>query len=467
MDRLFAYEFSGERQSEVRWGLSGLEDSRGTLLIKKFDVINGDEPGTRVRSSGYDYSVGFTSQKLVDFVVSHQTPEMQDRIRAAQTTEDSRMLLSAVRAIVAQAKAQIAADHDKAKANVALDGAIAAAGTDAAKKAVLQQLKAGGKLGTQAEVDALLASPELGAAVAAQSMQASEPALLNAQEADFNAVVGAQKNANLAARLNRAAGQLVASGDGAQLQGRLHEVLTTQGAVQVYVDGLPKGQASEQAIADRMNAKDYASLAAAQADLAAQQAAQTSLDNLKRTDPGAHIVNPSGQAPIVVKGDGKAKDPGRQQDLDRSKANAALDAAIAQAQAQKDTALEKVLTDWKQAGEFKTAAEATEAVAAAHAGSTVMTRAQGLDAAEAAVPGLGARLGRVDAEPAPGGDVDGHIAKLSGALAVQKPIQEQINKLPVGTESEKAIVARMNAKDYASLAAAQADLAAQQAAQTS
>ncbi|HHV7525998.1 TPA: hypothetical protein ACUNF5_007630, partial [Burkholderia orbicola] len=73
-------------------------------------------------------------------------------------------------------------------------------------------LKAGGKLGTQAEVDALLASPELGAAVAAQSMQASEPALLNAQEADFNAVVGAQKNANLAARLNRAAGQLVASG---------------------------------------------------------------------------------------------------------------------------------------------------------------------------------------------------------------------------------------------------------------
>ncbi|HHV7525929.1 TPA: hypothetical protein ACUNF5_007548, partial [Burkholderia orbicola] len=131
MDRLFAYEFSGQRQSEVRWGLSGLEDSRGTLLIKKFDVINGDEPGTRVRSSGYDYSVGFTSEKLVDFVVSHQTPEMQDRIRAAQTTEDSRMLLSAVRAIVAQAKAQIAADHDKAKANVALDGAIAAAGTDA------------------------------------------------------------------------------------------------------------------------------------------------------------------------------------------------------------------------------------------------------------------------------------------------------------------------------------------------
>ncbi|RQU98026.1 hypothetical protein DF039_38400, partial [Burkholderia cenocepacia] len=174
MDRLFAYEFSATPQSEVRWGLSGVEDSRGTLLIKKFDVTG---PGTHVRSSGNDYSVGFTNEKLVDFVVSHQTPEMQARIRKAQTGADSGRFLSEVRVIAAQAKAQIAADHvldkainenpslrgelsalrgkvldeasvnaavEKAKANVALDGAIAAAGTDAAKKAVLQQLKAGG-----------------------------------------------------------------------------------------------------------------------------------------------------------------------------------------------------------------------------------------------------------------------------------------------------------------------------------
>ncbi|MDN7535678.1 hypothetical protein, partial [Burkholderia orbicola] len=264
----------------------------------------------------------------------------------------------------------------------------------------------------------------------------------------------------LGARLGRVDAEPAPGGDVDGHIAKLSGALAVQKPIQEQINKLPVGTESEKAIVARMNAKDYASLAAAQADLAAQQAAQTSLDNLKRTDPGAHIVNPSDQAPIVVKGDGKAKDPGRQGDLDRSKANATLDAAIAQAQAQKDTALEKVLTDWKQAGEFKTAAEATEAVAAAHAGSTVMTRAQGLDAAEAAVPGLGARLGRVDAEPAPGGDVDGHIAKLSGALAVQKPIQEQINK-DVDATQDANLRARLNRRDYANAAALTTDLPVQ------
>ncbi|HHV7525900.1 TPA: hypothetical protein ACUNF5_007512, partial [Burkholderia orbicola] len=213
-----------------------------------------------------------------------------------------------------------------AKANARLDAALKSE-KDADRKNLIEEMRASGRVHTDAEATAWLTGKEsdktstLASEAATlrdvKQLGAAQGAALDGQLDQVKALdttVGSVKD--LDARVTRGVDR-----DTASVQS-LQASVAAQKPIQEQINKLPTGTESEKAIVARMNAKDYASLAAAQADLVAQQAAQTSLDNLKGTDPGAHIVNPSDQAPIVVKGDGKAKDPGRQQDLDRSKAAA-------------------------------------------------------------------------------------------------------------------------------------------------
>ncbi|RRW96606.1 hypothetical protein EGJ54_11365 [Pandoraea apista] len=191
----------------------------------------------------------------------------------------------------------------------------------------------------------------------------------------------------------------------------LTKVLPAQIEVQKLINELPHDSDADRALVVRMNAKAYASEQAARDDLVVQRA---------------------------------------------------LRDAIARAHLNKDEALAKALmTD-----EYHTTADIESAVRAYEQSQRAVKElnAQGLkiadiDARLSRTPGLAARLERLYER---GGR---NLARVEAAIDEQQKIQTLINELPKAGDAGRAIISRMNAKDYASVQEARADLLAQRGGQ--
>ncbi|RQU99236.1 hypothetical protein DF039_38000, partial [Burkholderia cenocepacia] len=326
-----------------------------------------------------------------------------------------------------------------------------------------------------------------------QSLQASVAAQKPIQE-QINKDVDATQDANLRARLNRRDYANAAA---------LTTDLPVQKRIQTLINGAKaEGLVGEQAAAV-MNGKNYASEALAQTDLVALKQALATTGG--RVTPAGPVdrnnhpldehgkpktdltVLPDGTTLVNAKGEpidpstGKPKAGANPGDVTRNqaelaelaKANARLDAAL---KSEKDADRKNLIEEMRASGRVHTDAEATAWLTGKESDKTSTLASEAatlrdvkqLGAAQGAaldgqldqVKALDTTVGSVkdlDARVTRGVDRDtASVQSLQASVAAQKPIQEQINKLPTGTESEKAIVARMNAKDYASLAAAQA-----------
>ncbi|RRW87508.1 hypothetical protein EGJ54_25385, partial [Pandoraea apista] len=187
--------------------------------------------------------------------------------------------------------------------------------------------------------------------------------------------------------------------------------LPVQIEVQKFINELPHDSEADRALVARMNAKAYASEQAARDDLVVQRA---------------------------------------------------LRDAITRARLNKDEALAKALmTD-----EYRTTADIESAVRVYEQSQMVAKEldAQGLkiadiDARLSRTPGLATRLERLYER---GGR---NLARVEAAVDEQQKIQTLINELPKAGDAGRAIISRMNARDYASVQEARADLLAQQGGQ--
>ncbi|RRW95670.1 hypothetical protein EGJ56_25575, partial [Pandoraea apista] len=250
------------------------------------------------------------------------------------------------------------------------------------------------------------------------------------------------------------------SGTPAQKLAQMNKAL----AEQTKVQGLINGESHEE-VKTRMNAKDYASEQEARADLALQLAAQELLDKQIQKDPGAKVVE-IGKKPVVIGGNGRPVDP-KQADVvsqAQKEADKALDEAIAQAQKEGKTALAQALSTDKAQGAYHTKEEVATALGSLRGVSAVKSEVDSsllalkkFDDAVGKDGALNARMNRF----AQGRDFE----ELKAGLGEQTQVQGLINAQPQNSAGEKALVARMNGKDYASEQEARADLALQQIAQ--
>ncbi|RRW94635.1 hypothetical protein EGJ56_25765, partial [Pandoraea apista] len=148
----------------------------------------------------------------------------------------------------------------------------------------------------------------------------------------------------------------------------------------------------------------------------------------------------------------------------QKEADKALDEAITKAQASKDEGLAQALRADKAQGAYHTKEEVATALGSLRGVNAVKGEVESsllalktFDDAVGKDEALKARMNRFAQ--------DRDFAKLSAGLAEQTRVQDLINAQPTNSAGDKALVARMNAKDYASEQEARADLALQQIAQ--
>lgn len=153
----------------------------------------------------------------------------------------------------------------------------------------------------------------------------------------------------------------------------------------------------------------------------------------------------AGQAEVPVTVSGVAIDGGK---LITPEGKDALDQALDNAQKAGNLELVKALRQARQEGVLHTKADVEAGLKGADTIQSIGRFYKDVDGTHGLRERLGRRYQTFD--------------EAQAGLAEQKRIQALINSLPTSKAGEQAIVKRMNAKDYATLAAAQEDLEAQQ-----
>lgn len=262
--------------------------------------------------------------------------------------------------------------------------------------------------------------------------------------------------------------------DDIEFIGNLHRAdASARSDAQKIVSGLPRKTLSDQAIAGRMGAKNYATKEEASADLAAQKRAQATLDK----HPGSAIVelpNASGRGthPVVIDGQtGRAIDSADQRDVDQEQveANRVATAAAGKLQldrfdAEKQRLGNALLRDMKN-GRFRTRAEVEAALAEYDATLKSVNEAKkaiadidALDKTLDRTPGLRARLDRMSEKKS--------LDEVRAMVPEQIKIQALIDAQTKSTDPDAhAVGARMARRDYTTLDAAERDFRAQAGAQ--